>query len=554
MVGVFKSRLIFLGSFLIGLFNCLLVTHFRTLQPTSIDWLSHGPNTDPIQAYLGWKFFRSGGWSIPLGSNPRFGELTSNSIAYSDSLPILALPFKLIEGYLPSEFQYFGIWLLISCVMFTYFVMKILILYKLKRSEIYLGCALISFSPIMLSRINIHFALAGQFLLVAALYFSLKSVKGIPVSIANWLILLIAAFLTHGYLFFMSLIFFIFDQLLQCRRNYITKKDWLVYIFLTLVTLLVVGKWVVGYSSFAPADNSTNYWGASGWNLLSPFYPNGWSQLLRNLPTGKGNIDTAPYFGLGICLCILIASALIAKRFSFYRILSIVSGYRYLVSALLLLTLFAITNRISVGNTVVELPFPKSFVDIFSPFRASARMSWPLLFAVAIGSVIVISRTLTKTIGTILLVTLCAVQYADTWPGWRSEFAAMTSSSVFEVEAESSWRELSAHYSRLVVVPDKVGETPGWPSIAVIAAKFGMTTNSAYLARVQKQEFINMRQKIIKELRGGNPRRDTIYVLSNEMQIGWAKGLVRENSMHAITKVGGFQVLLPYAKNFTPRI
>ena len=65
------------------------------LNPKNNMWLEGGQNQDPMQAYLGWEFFRREPWSIPLGSNQSFGMLPSNSVVYSDSIPLLAIFFKL---------------------------------------------------------------------------------------------------------------------------------------------------------------------------------------------------------------------------------------------------------------------------------------------------------------------------------------------------------------------------------------------------------------------------------------------------------------------------
>src|SRR5690606_17841326 len=92
------------------------------LLPTNIAWLSDG---DRGMHQLGWMFFRDTPWTIPPGASPRLGIELANSIALVDGLPLLAIPFKLIEHWLPRPFQYWGYWLLLSFILHAIFAFRI---------------------------------------------------------------------------------------------------------------------------------------------------------------------------------------------------------------------------------------------------------------------------------------------------------------------------------------------------------------------------------------------------------------------------------------------
>src|SRR5918995_1211957 len=103
-------------SLVIGTAAFLILVGPRALQPTNIAWLQ---NTDAMWQYLAWKFFAHTPWGIPFGINPEYGLEFSNSIFYSDSIPLFALIFKLAGMPRDGEFQYFGIWLLACfCLQF----------------------------------------------------------------------------------------------------------------------------------------------------------------------------------------------------------------------------------------------------------------------------------------------------------------------------------------------------------------------------------------------------------------------------------------------------
>ena len=73
----------------------LLIAGPFVLFPSNQQWLFGGG--DATQHYLGWIFFRNGPWSIPLGLNPSYGFDINNSIVYTDSIPLLAIPFKALS-------------------------------------------------------------------------------------------------------------------------------------------------------------------------------------------------------------------------------------------------------------------------------------------------------------------------------------------------------------------------------------------------------------------------------------------------------------------------
>ena len=84
------------------------------IDPKFIFWIKWG---DPNQEYLGWEFFRQAPWSLPIGKNPYFGMDASTSIVYSDSIPLLAIFFKIARSYLSEPFQYFGLWSLLCFIL-----------------------------------------------------------------------------------------------------------------------------------------------------------------------------------------------------------------------------------------------------------------------------------------------------------------------------------------------------------------------------------------------------------------------------------------------------
>lgn len=87
----------------------------QALDPTYVDWLY--VNGDKTQHYLGWVAFRNGSWTFPLGLTDQLSYPDETSIFYTDSLPLLAIFFKLLSPILPETFQYFGLWRCLAYVL-----------------------------------------------------------------------------------------------------------------------------------------------------------------------------------------------------------------------------------------------------------------------------------------------------------------------------------------------------------------------------------------------------------------------------------------------------
>ena len=80
------------------------------LRVGAIDWLMR---SDPATHYLGWAFYRNGPWSAwLLGEVPDYLSPLGTSVALTDSLPLLAVPLRAVQSWLPRPFQYIGLWLL----------------------------------------------------------------------------------------------------------------------------------------------------------------------------------------------------------------------------------------------------------------------------------------------------------------------------------------------------------------------------------------------------------------------------------------------------------
>lgn len=91
-----KRDLIRLNIFFI-LFSLIFTIYlfgFEYFNPMNSSWLFWG---DLPTLQTGWNFFRIDEWRFPIFSNPNYGIYLNNSIIYTDSIPLFALFFKILN-------------------------------------------------------------------------------------------------------------------------------------------------------------------------------------------------------------------------------------------------------------------------------------------------------------------------------------------------------------------------------------------------------------------------------------------------------------------------
>jgi hypothetical protein len=89
-----------LAAILIGTIAFLILFGIHTLNPANVDWI-YIRGGDMLQHQLGWMAFRAEPWSLKIGWISSLLYPTGTSIVYTDSIPLLAVFFKLFRAWLP---------------------------------------------------------------------------------------------------------------------------------------------------------------------------------------------------------------------------------------------------------------------------------------------------------------------------------------------------------------------------------------------------------------------------------------------------------------------
>jgi hypothetical protein len=489
--------------------------------------------------YLAWKFFAQTPWDIPFGINPKYGLEFSNSIFYSDSIPLFALFFKIIGVSQSGEFQYFGIWLLICfCLQF---VAGYLLAGRVTRRA-WLRAIMATFfvfAPIMVWRLYGHYALVAQFLVLFALYLNLIDREG-P-SLIAWPLLIAIAALTHAYLLAMVLPLWGSDIV---RRFY--RLDTLTHEALAeavaLFAALLAALWAAGFFVMSGGFGEGGF-GFYRMDILSPLNPMGWSYILRSLPSDPGEYEGFNFIGTGMLLAILLV---ISSRLGSGRTPIGPLGLSVpLLAVLCVFTLIALTNRLSLGPWQLVIPLPETILNMLSVVRASGRFFWPVIYLVFLITFLVAVRTYgERQAGSVLAVCL-VIQIADTSAAWhdiRDTKMVTPSSRWGDLGDTAFWPSVAKHYANIRTLPQGTGFVR-WSEISLAAANNGMGTTAAAFARVDPIKWENTRRETAADIKSGTLEPDSLYVLDN----GWALRslLSLDPSKDMLARIGGVNVLAP---------
>lgn len=380
------------------------------LNPSYTAWLLI-ENGDLTQHYLGWKAYRFSEWHFPLGMIDRITYPYLTSIIFTDSIPILAVFFKICSPLLPEEFQYFGLWGIVSFILQGVLSARILKNFTDNKYAIITASLIFVLAPAMLFRMYVHTALAGQWLLLLGLelIFSYECYKK---SIRNYIMALLIGVLSssvHIYLLFMNgiiLLGYCVLDVLKSGEKDTSIKIGSIYFLSSLVTIALLG----GFSSDVNA--ASGGLGTFSFNLNGLFNPQGWSSILPNLNIRPGQYEGFAYLGAGaIVLLILSISVFIYKK----RIID----DRHTSIALFVIcsiTVFvAASPAVYFGTQKIYSIFsiPNFILNLWSVFRASGRISWILVYIVMFVSCMVLCKYLKNRVLVLVFITGLLIQGYD---------------------------------------------------------------------------------------------------------------------------------------------
>jgi hypothetical protein len=484
------------------------------LPPTRVGWLLWGG--DSAQHWLGWAFFRSEDWRLPLGSLTRFAEPIGSTVGFTDAIPVAAVLARLASPHLPADFQYFGAWLALCFALQGFFGARIGASVGADRTGQFLTGALFVLAPPLLWRVG-HEALSAHWILLALLALALRPAgdgRAVARALAAAAGLALLAAAIHPTLAVMALALVTAVALSFAAQGRLLPSRAAAWLALTVFGVAASFA-LLGYGGAPLAVRGFGYFAA---DLLTFVNPMGWSRLLPSWPTRTpGQAEGYAYLGAGgLAIVGLAAGSRFRRRAPF--------PWRRLSPTIAIcgaLALVAISTYVTFGGRKVlgTSNLPRAAQIVVGPFRASGRFIWPIYYLLLAGGV---AGTLSlfetrRRAAHLALAAAVGLQLLDVGTGRiRRHFAAG------EVPSLDGWEAVAVGHRHLALFPPHIrnsdgegcGSTFGDREVALAyrAHRLGLGFNSGYLARMDLARFRAACAALSAEIAQGRLRTDTLYV------------------------------------------
>ena len=383
----------FVGLVLVG----ALALVGPAVNPMNLEWLWG----DLASHYIGWGFFRQAeGWLFPLSHTPLIGYPVGSTLALMDGIPLVAIPLRLIEQWLPTPFQYLGAFQVSSVVLSGIFGLLIARRVGLDRWASYLAALFFASAPILLLRMTGHTSLTAHWLILWPLliYLGMGSGPGLTRSQMTQLAAaIVLSAMVHPYLLAMV-------GMVLCAmalRSWLSggRFLWAAYGLLAAAGLAAGSMFVGGAIWIAdPTHGASGGYRFFSMNLLAPFNPGPRGGFLwGGLPTANPAqaFEGYGYLGLGVLALAGVTVLTVGLRRIRSQWTASVLLHQTLPLALMALgaTALAASATVTLGSiTLVTIPLPFLVEGGLSVFRASGRLFWPAYYVLIVGVLVVVAR------------------------------------------------------------------------------------------------------------------------------------------------------------------
>lgn len=513
---------LFCAGGLLGAAAFLLILGISPLDVTNDAFCRGGYLEKDIQQhYAGWLFYRQSNLGLPLCIAQGINAPNGLSVAYTDSIPLFAAFFRLLEPLLPQTFQYFGWFSFLCCILQGAVGALLLSLWLPGRLLPLTADLLFVFSPVLWERVLRHTSLSAQFLILGALYCYFRDVRARRFRDPVLFLLNILAITIHPY--FLPMTYAVtLAMLLQYALH--TKRLLGPAVYLGTDLLLTLGAgWCFGLFYGTASGGSDALYGYFGMNLNSLWNPVGvggvlWSRFLPAQNQVGGNYDAFAYLGVGALLGLVLGGVglLITRRLSPLRLLR---RHGPLAIVCVLLTVFAVSNVVTAnGATLAVLPMPNRVLQLCSVFRSSGRMFWPVYYLLMLASCLFVSRLFCRRRLSLAAVGVMAlVQLTDLSPGLIQRHEALQAAQKTEAFPSQMtsvfWEQTQGRYARIASMDGIQNDSL---HLALYAADAGMSTNDPFAARYDAAALEQERSDLLEELSAGNLEESTLYLFSEE--------------------------------------
>jgi hypothetical protein len=468
------------------------------MWPSNINWLMTARH-DWGTHYLGWAFYKNESWHFPLGKVLGYNYPVGTNVGFTDSIPLLAIFFKLFAPLLPEDFQYFGVWLFSCHLLAAYFTVLLFRRFKVSAVITLAAAIFIAANPVLIHR-GMHPALCAQWMFIACIYFYFLDTRMTrPDKILGYqFILLLLSALINPYLCLMVTGFTFATPARLCFIDkVIKKKKFVIYILASVISAAFLW-YITGMISFGRKED-LGVGGAYGlytMNLNSLYNAGGFAALTHSFDwVSWHQYEGFMYLGAGILLLIVILFVVSVLGFIKTRHktadLPDRKGLRdkTLIPLWILVALFAIfsiTGVISFNNRVIlRIPAPAIFIHLVEVFRACGRFFWVPYYLIILFTIMAIAKSrFSQWVTTFLIVVALAIQLYDI--KLLLTYRHLSHGTYTAPMDNPDWISIMKQFNEILFFP--AFQPPGiramdYQDFSYLALKAGRPVNLAYVAR-----------------------------------------------------------------------
>ena len=426
------AKFLFLICAAIGAVCFIGIYGIRILDFANVDWLFDNDH-DLRQHFIGWCRYRSDPWHFPIGLIDSLSYPNSMSVIYTDSIPLFAVFFKLLSPILPVNFQYFGLFGILSFALMGGF--SSILLRRIVNNDIVCIAGSVFYvtaSPVI-QRIYYHTALSAQWIVVACLVLFVCD-ELIPTNRQRIIYWGIAGFICVGiHSYFLPMAGMIlaataYVQIVRKRSFTVPLLEFVSFSAAGLVNLFILGGFYGGTSPVGPGL------GTFGSNLNTFINPQDIGHVLPELPVLEYfQYEGMAYLGAGILFLFLVTAAGMVFRMirsvpeeAFHS--DAVFG-RAAIALTVVSFLAATLPKVSFNDKLIfDVPYPHFVKNILGIFRSNGRLVWPAMYVLMTAAIAFCAYTFRRYSYVAVIVTAAALllQVADMSETFAQKYAFYT--------------------------------------------------------------------------------------------------------------------------------
>ena len=494
-------------AILVGTFWYLVIGK-GSLNPINISWTF--THKDLAQHFLGWEFFRNEPFTFPLGKIQNYGFPFGTSLAFTDSIPLAGIFFKLFNPLLPDDFQYFGIWLLACFILQAYFSIMILRKVTTNLAVLALGTSLLLLSPPLLFRAYVHISLTSHWLILWGIYLVLEGRESQGKITWQWPVLFFCASAVHLYFVPMTLLLFCV-YLINAKLNDYSYRELLFELGLNLIVIFAANM-IIGNFILNGEDLNIGGLGIYSMNLNALFDPLIYSRFLKELPKAtEGQYEGFNYLGMGNIILLVWSILLVVKNYSQIRLRK---RDITIISACFIFSLIALSNQITFWNhTLVVIDLPGFIDKIYGIARGTGRFFWPVFYFLINNMLILTINKIRARLAIVLLIIIVVVQFVDISPLIRNIQARTTFTWETPLQNEF-WGKVPAYFSHVIIYPaDYLLVINNYEPIAHMAATNHLKLNAGFMARWPVEATSQYAEAKFRKAIKGNIKPNLLFVI-----------------------------------------